>query len=105
MVDLIKEDLEFKNNRGNPLSSLQQVCVFTSYLGSGAVQWFTATPAGVKKSTANYAIRRVADAIAARSHHLIKLPNQAEMRSSADRLFDRFRVPDMPFGIDGTHVP
>ena len=49
--------------------------------------------------------RRVADAIAARSHHLIKLPNQAEMRASADRLFDRFRVPDMPFGIDGTHVP
>ena len=59
MVDLIKEDLEFKNNRGNPLSALQQVCVFTSYLGSGAVQWFTATPAGVKKSTANYAIRDV----------------------------------------------
>ena len=31
--------------------------------------------------------------------------NQAEMRASADRLFDRFRLPNMPFGIDGTHIP
>ena len=49
--------------------------------------------------------RRVADALAARSHHLIKLPSQREMRESADRLYDRFQVPNMPLGIDGTHVP
>ena len=81
------------------------MCLFTSYLGTGAVQWFIATPSGAKKSTANDIVRRVSDAIAARSHHLIKLPNQAEMRESADRLFDRFGVPDMPLGIDGTHIP
>ena len=88
----------------NP-NTINQVCVFTSYLGSGSVQWLTATPAGVKKAAANCAIRRVADAISARSHHLIKLPSHAEMRESANRLFDRFRVPDMPLGIDGTHIP
>ena len=104
-MNLIKEDLEFKNNRGNPLSPVQQVCLFTSYLGTGSVQWFTATPAGAKKATACDVVKRVSDAISARSHHLIKLPNRAEMREGADRLFDRFRLPDMPLGIDGTHIP
>ena len=61
--------------------------------------------AGAKKSTANDIIRRVSDAIASRSHHLIKLPDRAEMRRGADRLFDRFGLPDMPLGVDGTHVP
>ena len=52
MVDLIEEDIAFPNNRRNPLSPLQAVCLYTSYLGTGSVQWFTATPAGAKKSTA-----------------------------------------------------
>ena len=78
------------------------MCLFTSYLGTGSVQWFTATPAGVKKAAANQTIKRVADAIASRSHHLIKLPDHAEMRRGADILFGRFGMPDMPLGREAS---
>ena len=49
--------------------------------------------------------RRVADAFAARSHNLIKMPTMREMERLAKKLDDRFPgLQDCPMGIDGTQI-
>ena len=54
--------------------------------------------AHLKKSTACYIIRRVADAFSSRSHHLIKMPTKIEMENSARRNEARFKLKDIALG-------
>ena len=47
----------------------------------------------------------MADAFAARSHNLIKMPTVREMEQLAKKLDERFPgLQDSPMGIDGTQI-
>jgi hypothetical protein len=99
VVDLIKADLQFDTERGRPLNPVQQLCLFLTFLASGSFQHVSGYMAGVKKSTANSTIKRVAKALAAKSDQIISMPTKAEMRVMSEKLYQRFGIPNW----DGIH--
>jgi len=104
VVDFIQEDLQFPNNRGLPLSPLQQVCLTLSYYTSGCYLRAAGYFIGVKRACACTTQKRVSSALCKKSHHLIKLPRPEELREAANDLCTQFGIPNCPLGVDGTHI-
>lgn len=48
-------------------------------------------------------VHRFCKALNAKSHIFIAMPTAAEMRKSADELYERFGIPNIALGVDGTH--
>jgi hypothetical protein len=104
IVELIRADLDFASKRSSPLNAVQQVCLTLSFFASGSFQHLSGYLAGVKKTTACMTIRRVSRALVAKADKLVAMPTKAEMRTSSEKLFEKFKIPNCPLGIDGTHI-
>ena len=59
---------------------------------------------GVKQPTAHQVIKKTAPILASLAPFFIKLPARHEMRILADQLEERFKIPNIPMGTDGTFI-
>jgi hypothetical protein len=59
---------------------------------------------GVKAACACKTVHRVCNALSGKSHIFIAMPTDYEMRQSADEFFQRFGIPNIALGVDGTHI-
>jgi len=95
------EGLERPNNRGRPLTPIQQVCVTLGYFGGGHLTRVAGLCGGVSQKGAWCAVRRVTAAICAQKDNFIRMPTDEEAAATARRLEDRFHLPGFAFGVDG----
>lgn len=104
LVDQIKDDLQFPDGRGSPLTPLQQTCLALIFYSAGTFQRIAGQIAGVKKSCACLTLRRVTTAICRLAPNVIQLPSRSEMRRSSDYFMNKYGLPNFAMGVDGTHV-
>jgi len=103
-VDQIKDDLQFQDGRGSPLTPLQQICLALTFFSAGTFQRIAGHIAGVKKSCACITLRRVTTSICRLAPNTIQLPSRSEMRRTSDNFMDKYGLPNFAFGVDGTHI-
>ncbi len=104
LVDLVEEDLSRQNNRGSPLTPLQQVCLCMTFLSSGTFQRTAGVIAGASVSCANTTINRVIIAICRQAPDVIKMPTREQMRTTANFFMAKYGLPNFAYGVDGTFV-
>lgn len=104
LVSEIQEELQFRNNRGNPLTPLQQTSLALTFYASGTFMRTAGYLAGVKKSCACKTIHRVTTAICHLAQNVIHMPTIREMRSTSQKFLDKYGLPNFAMGVDGTHV-
>jgi hypothetical protein len=90
-----------RNNRGRPLTPIQQVCVALNFYAGGHFTRISGLCGGVSQKTAWLAINRVTNKLCRLKAHFIRLPTTLEMEETAARLEERFHLPRFAFGIDG----
>eukprot|EP00094_Tigriopus_californicus_P012757 TCALIF_12332-PA protein Name:"Similar to CAD Probable cinnamyl alcohol dehydrogenase (Pinus radiata)" AED:0.17 eAED:0.23 QI:0/0/0/1/1/1/4/0/393 len=59
---------------------------------------------GVKKTCAHRVVQEVTGVLCTKSRDFIAMPSPMEMRESAEKLRDRFKIPLVALGVDGTHI-
>lgn len=101
LVNLLRTDLQFPNDRGRPLSPMQQVCVALNTFAGAPFQRTAGLCGGVSQGAAWNAIFRVTLALCRRKPQFIRMPNEAEMEETAERMYDQFHLPNFAFGVDG----
>jgi hypothetical protein len=92
------------NNRGRPLTPVQQVCVALNFYAAGSFTHIAALCGGVSQKTAWRAINRVTNQLCLLKAQFIRMPTNQEMAETAQRLLDKFHLPDFAFGVDGVVV-
>ncbi len=101
-MDLIREDIKTMDGRGSPLTVVQQTVLALAYYANGSFQHTAGVILGTKK--AHEIIHCVTKALCQRGKDFIALPRQAEMRELANDLMDRFGIPRVALGVDGTFI-
>lgn len=96
--------LERANDRGRPLTPIQSVCLTLNHFGGGQFNRVSAYCGNSSASATWRAIERVRDALCERAHEYIVMPTVAEMRATADRMFERYHLPNFAYGVDGTFI-
>lgn len=81
---MIEEKLEFGDQRGSPLSPLQQVCLAMTYFASDTPQRSAGYIAGVKSTCANETVKRVVLSICQLAPTIIFMPSQEKMQETAE---------------------
>ena len=94
-------NLERDNDRGRPLTPLQQVCLALNFYGGGHYTRVAGLCSGVSQSAAWNAIERVTNELCRIKDQVIQLPSDQEVRASADRNYARFGLPRFFAGVDG----
>jgi hypothetical protein len=87
---LIEEKLQFDDQRGSPLSPLQQLCLAMTYFASDTPQRTAGYLAGVKSTCANSTVKRVVQAICELAPNIVTMPSRAKMQETADFFEERF---------------
>ena len=59
---------------------------------------------GVKRNQTNLIVAEVAKAFAARTRDFIKLPAEEEMKTLAEENNQKYGLPMMPLGVDGSLI-
>ena len=95
------DGLDHPNNRGRPLTPIQQVCITLGFLGGGHLTRVAGLCGGVSQKAAWCAVRRVTAAICVLKRDFIRMPTDEEAAATARRLEDRFHLPGFAFGVDG----
>jgi len=98
------DGLEYVNNRGRPLTRIQQVCVCLGFLGGGHLTRIAGLCGGVSQKAAWCAVRRVVNAICALKDEFIRMPTNEECAVTARFLENKFGLPRFAFGVDGVVV-
>ena len=101
IAEMLREDLEFGTNRGEPLSPVQQVCVALHHFGGGQFQRVTGLCGGISQNGARLALIRVTDALVKRRAEFIYMPSIEEMEETSQRIMERFKLPRFSMGVDG----
>ncbi len=104
LVDLVEEDLQYPDNRGSPLTPLQQVCLCMTFLSSGTFQRTAGVIAGVSVSCANTTINRVITTLCQLAPEVIRMPTREQMRTTANFFMAKYGLPNFAYGVDGTHI-
>ncbi len=104
VVDLVHDDLARPDDRGQPLSPLQQVALALAFYASDSFLRIAGRMMGVKKNCAHVTVKEVTNVFCRSSHKFISMPTNAEMRESANKLSERFGIPNIPLGVDGTQI-
>jgi hypothetical protein len=86
-------DLGRQDDRGRPLSPIQQLCVALNFYGGGHYTRVAGLCGGVSQAAAWNAIERVTNALLLLKDQFIRLPTDAEAAASAQRNFRRYRLP------------
>jgi hypothetical protein len=90
-----------KNNRGRPLTPVQQVCLALNFYAGGHFTRIAALCGGVSQKTAWLAIQKVTNQLCLLKAQYIRMPTTQEMEETANRLEAQFHLPRFAFGIDG----
>lgn len=98
------EGLGRPNNRGRPLTPIQQVCIALNFYGGGHLTRIAGLCGGVSQKAAWCAVRRVTMSICRQKPNYIQFPSDAECAAAARRMEDRFHLPGFAFGVDGVIV-
>ena len=101
IVALIQDDLVYKNQRGNPLSPMQQFSVAMMTFGAANFQRISARAMGVSQNAARTAIIRVCDALVRLKPEVVRMPSVVEMEETAARMYERYGLEDFAFAVDG----
>ena len=104
LTDLLAEDLELETNKGLPVPPLEQVCVALNHFGGGHFQRTSGWCSGVSQSTARECVVRVTDALIRRKNEFIAMPNVDQMSQTAEKMYQRFKLPRFSFAVDGMQV-
>ena len=94
-------DLERDNDRGRPLSAVQQVCLALNFYGGGHYTRVAGLCSGVSQSAAWNAIERVTNELCRIKDQVIQLPSDREVMEAAERMDARFGLPRFFAGVDG----
>ena len=97
-------NLERPNDRGRPLTPIQQVCITLGYFGGGQLTRIAGLCGGVSQKAAWWAIRRVTSELADLKGQVIRMPTDEECEATARRLEGRYHLPGFAFGVDGTVI-
>ncbi len=98
------EGLDHANNRGRPLTPIQQVCIALGFYGGGHLTRIAGLCGGVSQKAAWWAVRRVTRAITVLKPEYIRMPTDRECAATAQRLLNRYKLPGFAFGVDCTIV-
>ena len=104
LTDLLREDLEYENNRGLPVPPVEQVCITLNSFAGANFQRISGWCAGVSQNTARLCVVRVTEALVKRKSEFIYMPSVDEMLSTAERMHDRFKLPRLAYAVDGMQV-
>ena len=104
ITDLLREDLEYENNRGLPVPPLEQVCITLNSFAGANFQRISGWCGGVSQNTARLCVARVTDALVRRKSDFIYMPGVDEMLSTAERMQERFKLPRLAYAVDGMQV-
>jgi hypothetical protein len=94
-------NLDRDNDRGKPLSPVQQVCLALNFYGGGHYTRVAGLCSGVSQSAAWNAIERVTNELCRIKPQVIQLPSDLEVREAAERNYLRFGLPRFFAGVDG----
>jgi hypothetical protein len=89
------------NNRGRPLTPVQQVCIALNFYAGGHFTRIAGLCGGVSQKAAWVAIERVTNQLCLLKDQYIHMPTDQEMQETATRLEAKFHLPRFAFGIDG----
>lgn len=98
------QELVFNSDRGKPLTPLQQVCVTLSWLATGSQMHTAGYLAGAKKNCAWATIHRTVDVICRHQNDFVNLPTHREMQETANYFQERYRIPRVCLGVDGSLI-
>ena len=104
LTELLREDLEFANNRGLPVPPLEQVCITLNSFAGANFQRISGWCGGVSQNTARLCIVRVTDALVRRKSDFIFMPGVDEMLSTAERMLEQYKLPRLAMAVDGMQV-
>ena len=93
LAEILHEDLVFANERGRPLTPLQQLCLTLSFLANGSFMYVAGEVIGVKKTCAFKTLHNTVQVICNKLNYFITLPTPMEMRRTADDLFWKIQNP------------
>ena len=104
LADLLAEDLSRATNRGLPVPPAMQICIALNTFAGGHFQRISGWCSGVSQNSARLCVVRVAEALIRKKEDFICMPNADEMQKTAERMYERFRLPRLAFAVDGMHV-
>jgi hypothetical protein len=81
------------NDRGRPLSPIQQVCVALNFYGGGHYTRVAGLCGGVSQNAGWTCIERVTNALLLLKDQFIRMPTDQEAAASAQHNFLRFGLP------------
>ena len=101
---MLEPDLVYTNNRGQPLSPLQQVCIGLHHFAGGQFQRVSGVCGGVSQGAARQALVRFTDALVRRKQEFIFMPSVQEMEDTSAEMLERFHLPRFSMAVDGMMV-
>ena len=104
ITDLLEEDLVFESNRGLPVPPVQQVCIALNSFAGAHFQRISGWCGGVSQNAARLCLVRVTNALVRRKNQFIFLPDVNQMEETAQRMFDKFKLPRFAMAVDGMQV-
>jgi hypothetical protein len=104
LTQMLYEDLSFETNRGLPVPPFQQVCIALNHYAGGHFQRISAWCAGISQNGARLCLIRVTDALIKRKSEFIFMPNVDKMLDTAQRMYDKFKLPRFAYAVDGVQM-
>ncbi|KIH50722.1 hypothetical protein ANCDUO_19196 [Ancylostoma duodenale] len=104
LVGMIAEDLAPMTLRSCPLTSSQQLAVFTSTLGCNEHQSVVANSFSCSQATVSRVMRNVSDWFATNARRFIAWPKKQESKEIGERIFEATGLRDVVGAIDGCLV-
>ena len=101
---MLEPDLIYKNNRGQPLSPHQKVCLALHHYAGNQFQRVSGVCGGVSQEAARQAVVRVTDALVKRKQDFIFMPTVQEMEDTSSEMLERFHLPRFSMAVDGMMV-
>jgi hypothetical protein len=93
LAEMLHDDLSKPDNRGRPLTPIQQICVTLNCYAGAIFQRTAGLCGGVSQHAARWAIKRVTLALCRRKSEFIRLPSDQEMQATAQRMMEKFHLP------------
>ena len=104
LCGMLKSDLQHISIRSSALTVAQQVAACLNLLGRNAMQEDIARLTGCSQPTVSRAVRTFLDAVVKRAPHFIYWPSSNEQKRIAQRVYSKYRLPNIVGMIDGTHM-
>ena len=101
---MLGPSLIHQSNRGLPLSPVMKVCIALGMYGGGHFQRIAGLCGGVSQYAARQALKEVTEALLQYRKQYIFMPTINEMHETAEKMFQRFKLPRFALGVDGVMI-